>query len=199
MHKLHELLGKNCSNFAALHCTSLSFLEKMISQNGISNGGNFDNFFYVLIEQHKKGVNILESATYYAHTNAIKDLLFTLHPEFLQIMKRNHVDPYLFSASLESLGWNADSIPTGLESFSAKEIALMRSAIDQAKLEDRRGVLIYFSPKLLEDFSLEDITDTGQANVLLTSPITLNHVCSIQLLGEFEKRIYENSSLFRSK
>ena len=184
-----QLIQAKCPDFGALHGTSFLFVDSLLQKHQIQNGGNFDNYFYILVRSQSPGLDVEESAGFYAEMNAIKDLLFSSHPQFIRLMKDKNIDPYLFTIGLGKLNspFAQDEIPPGFENFTPAQIKIIRQVIVQAQDEDRRGVIIYFSPKLLQDFEVEDLSIFGQKRIKLSKPITADYICAITMQGKYEQ------------
>lgn len=177
---------ENNADYFALHGTSISFIERLIENSGVYNGGNFNDRFYILLDPHKKGVDIFEAATYYANVNAIKDYLLMHSPDIKETMIKNDFDPYLFHVGLSQYIADQSSIPAGFQIFNNEQLAKMIEVIGICNKEDRRGVIIYFSDRLAQDFDIEEMNEIGQASFLLNKPLLLEHILGIKLLGNYE-------------
>jgi hypothetical protein len=183
---INSLINRFDISFSAIHGTSFSFIEKLSVHGQITGGGNFGDHFYVLTHTNNPYVDIVESAEFYSDMNAIKDLISSLHPQLNSKIIKN-IDPYLFIVGLNDLSSPlSKTTPYGFDSLSADDIKAIRETISIAKKQDRRGVIIYFSSQFLTDFPPTDITDTGQAKILLDRPISLKYISSVRLRGQFE-------------
>lgn len=190
---INSLIINPSKTFTALHGTSIYFLEKLLKNNGEINGqGNFGNEFYVLQKNATASdADVLESATYYANVNAIKDSLFHTHLNIFETISKVKLDPYLFLVGIGDLTRDTSKLPFGFDVFSPSEMNAITTDIAQAKSEDRKGVIIFFSEELSKHFELETDPISFQVKINLSKPIPLDHICAIHLLGKYEKERWE--------
>ena len=182
-------LSKN-NDYYAIHGTSFELIENLVFTGKISNGGNFDNYFYLLIEPNSKGVNIEEAALFYANVNAVKDYIKEKFPDLFNKISSNNFDPYLYTTSIGSLMslTDGEDVPKYFNFLSEIEIEQIKNAILETKKEDRQGILLKFSSKLKDIWKIPEPSSAGQTKILLKEPLTIDCLSSIELLGEYEKQ-----------
>ena len=182
-------LSKN-NDYYAIHGTSFELIENLVFTGKISNGGNFDNYFYLLIDPNSKGVNIEEAALFYANVNAVKDYIKEKFPDLFNKISSNNFDPYLYTTSIGSLMslTDGEDVPKYFNFLSEIEIEQIKNAILETKKEDRQGILLKFSSKLKDIWKIPEPSSAGQTKILLKEPLTIDCLSSIELLGEYEKQ-----------
>jgi len=189
--KIKSLIESKESDIVAIHGTSINFLTNLISNDGkLPKGGYYANYFYIVLKnQFSKDADLLESAIFYANVNAIKELLFSKYPNFKELILKYNLEHYRFALGLSTLTMDHE-LADDFKVFSKQEIEQMEEVGRQAKLEKRSGVLIYFSKKLLSDYEIE-VDEIGfQARIKVDSPITINYITFIKLLGEYEQTYF---------
>jgi len=190
--KLKILITQKVNNGFALHGSSFDFITNILNNGFIGEGGNYNNYMYLLIEPKQKGVDIYESAIYYAYANAIKSLLFSKYPEIRNTIISKDFDQYLFMVGLVQYTGDLESIPQGFDIFNADDLEHIRLVIRQCKDEDRKGIIVHFSKELFEKFDIDPPNETGQTRILLSQHIVLEDISSIELLGKYELQAFKD-------
>jgi hypothetical protein len=121
--------------------------------------------------------------------NAVKDFIKEKAPDLVNKIYKNNFDPYLYTVGIGSLMTPFDEeIPKYFDFLLDDEVKLIKDLILKTKDEDHKGVILKFSTRLKENFDLSDATIAGQSKILLSSPLTVDYLSSIELLGKYEEK-----------